>query len=434
MLLTIQRLRKVYNLPDGRKLNAVVLELVGKVEASTISVLQEEFDALCGKENMHVVVEMSKMEYTTSTGMGALVQYASSLEKNGGRLSLLTPAESVKHVIQLLGLDQFLPMFDNEEDLCANYLSTSKRPSGSVAKQEQIDLAVHRAKASLGFTSKIRPVLSGAVVFAMPELHFFYELLKDGALSMGWKVHFALNSKEVWKLVQTFRPAVLLVDYALDGFEDLCLSIKTQPETSACSIVKIYPEGHEIGKTQRLSVIPNEYICEPCSINQLMSFIDSEIKRHQNESNFFHHELYFSFPSKVAFIAKTNALLERIVIKSLKASNERLMGFLAAVREALDNAHRHGHAKIAEGHIRVLYLRNDEKITINIKDEGPGFSWQNYMEAAAQTEPISLAQARPIAIPGGLGIALMSRACDHLSYNELGNEIELSLSVQSCLP
>ena len=430
----IERLRKVFDLSDGRKLNAVVLALIGKVEASTIAVLQEEFDALCGKENMHVVVEMSKMEYTTSTGMGAMVQYASSLEQHGGRLSLLSPAESVRHVIQLLGLDQFLPMFENEQDLCANYLSTSRRPSGSVAKQEQIDLAVHRAKASLGFTSKIRPVLSGAIVLAMPEMHFFYELLKDGALSMGWKVHFALNSKEVWKMVQTFRPAVLLVDYALDGFEDLCLSIKTQPETSACSIVKIYPEGQEIGKSQRLSVIPNEFICEPCSINQLLSFIGSEVKRHENESNFFHHELFFSFPSQTASIAKVNALLERIIIKSIKASNERLMGYLAAVREAIDNAHRHGHAKNSEAHIRVLYLRNDEKISINIKDEGPGFAWKNYLEAAAQTEPISLAQARPIAIPGGLGISLMSRACDHLSYNELGNEIELSLSVKSCLP
>jgi anti-anti-sigma factor len=433
MLLKIQRHRKVYTLADGRQLNAIKLDIEGKVEATTIAILEKEFEPLCEKQNLHVVVDMANMAYTTSTGMGALVQYASLLEAKGGRLSLFSPAEAVKQVIQLLGLDAVLPMFQDEADLCANYLSNANRPNGSVAKQEQIDLAVHRAKASRGASNKVRSVQTGTVVFAMPEQHFFYQLLQDALLAMGCTVHFATTSTEVWKLVQAYRPSVLLVDYALEGHEELCLSIKTQPETSACSIVKVYPQDYDLKKSPRLSVIPNEFICEPCSIQQLQNFIDSEIKRHQDESCFFHHELYFCFPSEVIAIDKANALIERLLIKSIKGSNERLNSFISAVREAIDNAKRHGHSKLKSANIRILYLLDDEKITVSVKDEGPGFDWKPYAQSASQNA-VSLAQARPMGSPGGLGIALMTRACDRLSFNNSGNEVTLAILIKSCLP
>ena len=87
-----------------------------------------------------------------------------------------------------------------------------------------------------------------------------------------------------------------------------------------------------------------------------------------------------------------------------------------ALEEAIVNAHKHGNGSDPNKQIIVSYEVNPDRLTIRVRDEGPGF------DPALIPDPT---EPNRISLPYGRGIMLMRAYLDEVSYNQQGNEVQL---------
>jgi|SRR5215470_13238766 len=77
------------------------------------------FSAVAGAKRA-IVVDISQVDFITSLGVRLLLNGAKAVEKNGGKLVLLSPNENVHSVLRIAGIDQLIPViFDRPAALAA---------------------------------------------------------------------------------------------------------------------------------------------------------------------------------------------------------------------------------------------------------------------------------------------------------------------------
>src|SRR5260370_16988347 len=95
-----------------------------------------------------------------------------------------------------------------------------------------------------------------------------------------------------------------------------------------------------------------------------------------------------------------------------------------AVGELGTNAMEWGHEKQIDRIVSVSYRIDGEKISIVIRDTGPGFNPTNLPHAAQIEDPVGHMMVRETLglREGGFGILMPRGLADDLQYNETGNE------------
>ena len=91
------------------------------------------------------------------------------------------------------------------------------------------------------------------------------------------------------------------------------------------------------------------------------------------------------------------------------------------------NAIEWGHKNQVDRIVTVVYRIDPQKITITIRDTGPGFNPSNLPHAANLEDPVGHMMVRETLglREGGFGILMSQGLVDELSYNETGNEVRL---------
>ncbi|RMG18147.1 MAG: STAS domain-containing protein [Planctomycetota bacterium] len=97
---------------EGDDLSALA-EMTGAIDGNTVPSFQAALEELKGKGIRRLVLDMSKIKYVNSTGLGSLVKYADAFKSNGGGMALIKVPAKVKIVIEMLGLNAFF-------DICAD--------------------------------------------------------------------------------------------------------------------------------------------------------------------------------------------------------------------------------------------------------------------------------------------------------------------------
>src|SRR5262249_14311022 len=100
---------------------------------------------------------------------------------------------------------------------------------------------------------------------------------------------------------------------------------------------------------------------------------------------------------------------------------------IAAVRELGTNAIEWGHRRQVDRIVTVTYRINADKVTIVIRDTGPGFNPRQVAHAARADDPLAHLDVRQALglREGGFGIMVARGLVDDLQYNETGNEVRL---------
>jgi anti-sigma regulatory factor (Ser/Thr protein kinase) len=98
-----------------------------------------------------------------------------------------------------------------------------------------------------------------------------------------------------------------------------------------------------------------------------------------------------------------------------------------AVREMGTNAIESGHKNQIDRIVTVTYRIDGEKITIIVRDTGPGFNQYDLPHAAKPGDPIGHLELREKMglREGGFGIMIARGLVNELQYNEKGNEVRL---------
>lgn len=89
--------------------------VIGEVDASSSIYLDESISEATNKHKK-IMVNCEKLEYISSAGLGVFMSYINDMEEKDIKLVIYGLSDKVKHVFQILGLDQLLKITSNETE------------------------------------------------------------------------------------------------------------------------------------------------------------------------------------------------------------------------------------------------------------------------------------------------------------------------------
>ena len=95
----------------GRK----VLEVGGEIDVYTAPQLRERLVSMVESGDRRVVVDLARVEFLDSTGLGVLVGALKRLRGIGGVLTLVCPQERLLKIFRITGLDRVFTLYESVE-------------------------------------------------------------------------------------------------------------------------------------------------------------------------------------------------------------------------------------------------------------------------------------------------------------------------------
>lgn len=97
--------------PDGKERKIYALAVDGQLDAHTFAEFDKFLEMLMDKERYYLVVEMAKLDYISSAGIGVLAGTARKARDMGGDVRLAAVPESVMKVLSLVGFEKLMQIF-----------------------------------------------------------------------------------------------------------------------------------------------------------------------------------------------------------------------------------------------------------------------------------------------------------------------------------
>lgn len=102
--------------------------------------------------------------------------------------------------------------------------------------------------------------------------------------------------------------------------------------------------------------------------------------------------------------------------------NDEIYGnLLIATLEAANNAIVHGNKGQENKEVDISLVKEEKKIILRVKDEGPGFDYKNVPDP---TSPENIEKVN------GRGVFLMSRLSDQIEFFENGSVVQLTFTLK----
>lgn len=86
----------------------VTVFLIGEIDAYTVSELQEIMDAIVEEKKPNIIVDLEKVNYIDSTGVGMFIGTLKSVKEYDGKLQLLNMQDRVYRLFQITGLTEVM--------------------------------------------------------------------------------------------------------------------------------------------------------------------------------------------------------------------------------------------------------------------------------------------------------------------------------------
>ena len=96
--------------------NVNVIYLSGRLDAYAANDVEKKLDSLIASQQVYLVVNLSGLEYISSSGLRVLLAGIKRVKKEHGDIRLACLQPYVKEVFDIAGFTQLFQMFDKEED------------------------------------------------------------------------------------------------------------------------------------------------------------------------------------------------------------------------------------------------------------------------------------------------------------------------------
>src|SRR4051795_1677875 len=210
------------------------------------------------------------------------------------------------------------------------------------------------------------------------------QILAEHLRNWGYDPTIMTEGKEVVEWVRLNKPGLILLDLMLpdvDGYS-ICETLKLDRDTNLIPVVMITALAEKEDKVRGLQVGANQYLTKPFTADDLSKAIQhafewqGDLKRRGTDG-----EIRFHLQSDTAYLDELNQLLGSLFLFS-GLTQQQVKQLTTAVRELGTNAIEWGHQKDTDRIVTVDYRIDPQKITIIIKDTGPGFDPGNLPHAA----------------------------------------------------
>ena len=101
---------------DGDK---TVVEVGGEIDVYTAPKLRERIVELVDAGNYHLVIDMERVEFLDSTGLGVLVGGLKRVRAHDGSLRLVCTQDRILKIFRITGLTKVFPIHDSVDDAVA---------------------------------------------------------------------------------------------------------------------------------------------------------------------------------------------------------------------------------------------------------------------------------------------------------------------------
>ena len=229
--------------------------------------------------------------------------------------------------------------------------------------------------------------------------------------------------------VREHGPDLILLDLMLpdvDGFA-ICEGLKRDRETNLIPVILVTALNDADHRLSGVRVGANGYLTKPFTPDQLFGAIDTALAwREEHQSHGTTGEIRFDIRSEPTYLSQTNDLLADLYAHT-PLTERQVKDLKQVVLEMGGNAIEWGHRKNAELILQITYRIDPEKVTLVIRDQGPGFNPTQIPHAASDEDPIGHLDVRnELGIrEGGFGIMLAKGLVDEFRYNDKGNEVTL---------
>ncbi len=96
--------------------DVVVLDISGEIDLYNAPEIKDIINKLIEEKRYNVIINLEKVSYIDSSGIGALISSLSNLKKYQGGLKIINVYASVRKVFELTKLTSFFEIYDSEED------------------------------------------------------------------------------------------------------------------------------------------------------------------------------------------------------------------------------------------------------------------------------------------------------------------------------
>jgi anti-sigma regulatory factor (Ser/Thr protein kinase) len=261
------------------------------------------------------------------------------------------------------------------------------------------------------------------VVLAAPADGQFTQVVREGLAAAGWEVLLVHAAADALGALD--GAALLILDTALADAQRVLREAKLNPDTNPIPAIAIFPRGNPPLRPTELQIQADLELTEPFVVHQLLTAAEREAARCA-EAPALVRTVRLILPSSQADLDQAAETAARLLQESGLGEADQA-SLIAAFREAVGNAIQHGNLRDPAKCVRVEFRADAAAITIEVRDEGPGFDHAHYLRLARELDAAEAARDRSRRGGlGGLGIPMLVRCTDQVEYNEQGNAVTLT--------
>jgi len=99
-----------------RENSANVIALRGEIDVYTAPLLRQKIVDLVDQGALNIVIDMEKVDFLDSTGLGVLVEGLKRVKTRGGNLTLVITQDKILKIFDITGLNKAFPIYGTRED------------------------------------------------------------------------------------------------------------------------------------------------------------------------------------------------------------------------------------------------------------------------------------------------------------------------------
>jgi len=103
------------------KTTITTIRLEGFLDADTVLRLRKILLDLIKEERYRLIIDLEKLEYISSAGVGVFIGVIKRLRENSGDIIFLHPLPPVYRVLNILGLTKIFKILDRDEEAVAEF-------------------------------------------------------------------------------------------------------------------------------------------------------------------------------------------------------------------------------------------------------------------------------------------------------------------------
>jgi anti-sigma B factor antagonist len=103
-------------LESTQRNGVAVLTLRGEIDVYTAPRMRQAIVDLVDAGSLNVVIDMDKVDFLDSTGLGVLVEGLKRVRTRGGTLSIVITQDKILKIFDITGLNKAFPIYGSLED------------------------------------------------------------------------------------------------------------------------------------------------------------------------------------------------------------------------------------------------------------------------------------------------------------------------------